>query len=100
MPAYLIVFRETPETDPEAKAEYTRRATGASAGHALKPLAAYGALHPVEGAAPDAVILLEFPDVAAARAWYDSPAYQAAIPLRLKSADYRSVIVEGLPARG
>ena len=31
-----------------------------------------------------------------ARAWYNSPAYQTALIWRMKAADYRAIIVEGL----
>jgi uncharacterized protein (DUF1330 family) len=34
--------------------------------------------------------------MAAARAWYDSPAYQAAVKHRFLGADYRVFITEGL----
>ncbi|MDP9102679.1 MAG: DUF1330 domain-containing protein, partial [Pseudomonadota bacterium] len=36
------------------------------------------------------------PDMAAARAWYDSPAYQVAKAHRVNGADYRVIFVEGL----
>jgi uncharacterized protein (DUF1330 family) len=35
---------------------------------------------------PD-VVLLRFPDAATARAWFDSPDYQALVPLRERAAD-------------
>ena len=50
----------------------------------------------VEGKDADGVVLLQFPDMAAARAWYDSPEYQAAIPERMQAAPYRAIIFEGL----
>jgi uncharacterized protein (DUF1330 family) len=53
------------------------------------------ALHPQRGQAPGAV-LLEFPTMAAAKAWYDGPAYREARELRFKGADYRVVFFEGL----
>jgi uncharacterized protein (DUF1330 family) len=34
--------------------------------------------------------------MAAAKAWYDGPAYTEARQLRFKGADYRAFIVEGL----
>jgi uncharacterized protein (DUF1330 family) len=42
------------------------------------------------------MMMLEFPTFRAARAWYDSPAYQAASQHRFKGADYRAIIVEGV----
>ena len=41
------------------------------------------------------VVVLEFPDREAFRAWYDSPAYQEIIGLRLGSTDGFAVLVEG-----
>ena len=62
----------------------------------MKPLAVYGAQIPIEGDnPPDAVVVLEFPTVEDAKAWYYSPEYQEAAKHRLAAADYRGVIVEG-----
>jgi uncharacterized protein (DUF1330 family) len=41
-------------------------------------------------------VILEFPSVAAAKAWYDSPAYQRILPIRLGSTKSRMMFVEGL----
>ena len=43
-------------------------------------------------------MMLEFPTFREARAWYDSPAYQAASEHRFNGADYRAIIVEGVQA--
>ena len=100
MPAYLIVYRETPVTDPEAIAEYSRRnRENAPASHeqfGIVPRVIYGAAEGLEGATPDGVVMLEFPTVEAARGWYESEAYQQAIPFRQKAAQWRVVLVEGL----
>ena len=61
----------------------------------MKPLVIYGDTIGVECPAPDAVIMLEFPKLAEAQAWYKSPGYQAALPHRPKAADYRAFIVRG-----
>ena len=42
----------------------------------------------------DAVVVA-FPDLAAARGWHESAAYQALIPLRKAAADMDLVIIEG-----
>lgn len=97
MPAYLIVYREGPVREPAEMDEYhrqTRQMTGGD--HKLTPLVAYGAVEALEGVAPEAVIMLQFPTLEDAKAWYNNPIYQAALPHRLKSADFRSIIVEGL----
>ncbi|HMI91672.1 MAG TPA: DUF1330 domain-containing protein [Polyangiales bacterium] len=95
MPAYMIFIREQPVRDEVAMAEYRRLNRTSAAGFELKPLVVYGATEAVEGTAPDGIVILEFPDVAHAKAWYHSPAYQAALQHRLGAADYRALIVEG-----
>ncbi|HTZ69503.1 MAG TPA: DUF1330 domain-containing protein [Acetobacteraceae bacterium] len=95
MPAYMIFMREEPVRDAAAMADYQRMNREKTGGFSIKPLVVYGATEAVEGKAPDGVIVLEFPDVTAAKAWYNSPGYQAALPHRLKAAEYRAFIVEG-----
>lgn len=96
MPAYMIFIRETPVQDEAALAEY-RRMTRAIVGEfPVKPLAIRDGIEGLEGTTPAGVVMLELPSVEDARAWYQSPGYQAALPLRLRSAEYRAFIVEGL----
>jgi uncharacterized protein (DUF1330 family) len=95
MSAYAIMIRES-LTDAEAFAEYARLAPAARSVSPPKPLAFYGAVEVVEGPPAEGVVLLEFPDLAAARAWYQSEAYQKALPHRLKGAVYRVLFVEGV----
>lgn len=96
MSAYLIVMRDEPIRDPEAMAEYQRLTRKNAGDHNLKPLVVYGNISPLEGNAPDGLVMLEFPTVEDAKAWYNSPGYQAALPYRLKAASHRALIVEGL----
>jgi uncharacterized protein (DUF1330 family) len=100
MPAYIVFIREEPVKDAEALAAYSaaNRANTASfmADFALKPLAVYGAHEVLEGADADGVVLLEFPTMAQARGWYESPAYQAALADRHKAAHYRAIMFEGI----
>ena len=42
------------------------------------------------------LVILEFDDEEAFRDWYDSPEYQAALPLRLSSTDSRGALAKGL----
>ena len=57
---------------------------------------AYGKGETLEGAPIDGAVILEFPTIEAAKAWYDSDAYRAAREHRFKGADYRAFITEGL----
>ncbi len=100
MPAYMIATRTAPVRDAEALAEYSRRNRESAAEfqslYNLVPLVVYGAMDAVEGPAPDGIIILKFPDLETAKAWYNSPAYQEALAYRKKGADYNVVFVEGL----
>ena len=100
MSAYMIVYRETPVRDADAIAAYSQRnranAEDWRERFGIAPLAAYGKVEVLEGAAPDGVVVLRFPSMEQARAWYDSPEYQEAAKLRVAAADWRVVLVEGL----
>jgi uncharacterized protein (DUF1330 family) len=102
MPAYLIVYRESPVRDQAAIKEYSRRnqenATQSQNQFGVRPLVVYGRSEGLEGANPDGIVVLEFPTYEDAKGWYESPAYQEAMAYRLKAADWRVVIVEGLQA--
>ena len=97
MSAYILFIRDQPIHDSAEMDEYARmnRERG-SEGFPVRRLAFYGAVEPLEGTAPDGVVVLEFPTVEDARAWYHSPGYQAAMQRRLKAAEYRVMIVEGV----
>ncbi len=49
-----------------------------------------------EGRDPGTVIVIEFPDRAAAEAWYDSPAYREILPLRTGHSISNVLIVDGV----
>lgn len=68
MPAYLIVTREGPMREPAEMAEYQRKTRQMSGDFKLTPLVVHGAVHPLEGEPPEAVVLLQFPTVEDARA--------------------------------
>jgi len=95
MAAYVIFIRDRVR-DKDSLAEYSSRAPQFREGHAIEPLAFYGAVETLEGAEVDGVVLLKFADKAAAKAWYDSPAYTEARKYRHLGADYRVAIVEGV----
>ncbi len=96
MPAYIIVTRESPVRNQVGIETYSKMNRESPRDPNLTPLVIYGAIEGLEGIAPDGVIMLKFPTLEDAKAWYNSPAYQAALPYRVNSADYRAFIVEGL----
>lgn len=95
MSAYIMFVRDA-TLDAEELATYSKMAAEARGDHPLTALAHYGDFEVLEGQASEGVVLLKFPDMAAARAWYHSPAYQAAKVHRLKGAEYRVILVDGV----
>ena len=51
----------------------------------------------LEGNWEGAVVILEFPDLEHARAWYNSPGYQEILPLRTQNGDTTVILVDGVP---
>jgi len=95
MPAYVIV--ETDVHDPVQYERYKAGSPGAVAAGGGRFLARGGALDVLEGDwDPPRLVLLEFPDLEAARRWYDSQAYQDVKRLREGAAHLRMVAVQGL----
>jgi uncharacterized protein (DUF1330 family) len=96
MAAYFISFRDKMH-DAARYAAYLQKAGPTLADHeGARVLVGNGALTQLEGAPPDGVVIIEFADVAAAKAWYHSPAYQAVVGERLAVTEGRAVIVEGV----
>ena len=95
MVAYAIFTRER-TTDQSEMDTYAGLAGAAGAGHPMTPLVLYGAFEMLEGAPIEGAVVLQFPTMADARAWYDSPAYQAAAQHRHAGADYRVFLIEGV----
>ncbi|MFG2128054.1 DUF1330 domain-containing protein [Streptomyces sp. NPDC048751] len=50
----------------------------------------------VEGTWPGSMVLIEFPGLAEARAWYESPAYQAILRLRTDHIEGDVLLIEGV----
>jgi len=95
MPAYIIV--ETDVTDPEQYEQYKAAGAAAVAAAGGRYLVRGGELVVFEGDwQPSRLVVLEFEDLAAARRWYESEAYQDARKLREGAAHLRVVAVQGL----
>jgi uncharacterized protein (DUF1330 family) len=95
MPAYVIV-----ETDIHDAEQYERyRAASPDAVHSGggRFVARGGELAVLEGDwSPSRLVILEFPELDAAKRWYDSPEYEEARRLREGAASLRMVAVQGL----
>ena len=89
-----IIFKEQIH-DAEAMATYSEAAMKAIGGGPV-PLAVDQAHEVLEGEwAATQTVMLEFESAEAAKAWYESDAYQAAVPLRQAAADTDVVIING-----
>lgn len=97
MPKAYVIFTESIH-DPAGMRAYEAASTAPIVEHGAKVLAVDPGLA-LEGVWPgDRTVLLEFASVEAARAWYDSAAYQAVVPLRHAAATTNAVILTGFTA--
>ena len=94
MPAYFVA--EVEVTNSAAYETYRPLAGAAVAQYGGRFVARGGKTELIEGSPePQRVVIIEFSDAAAARRWYNSPEYQAALPIRLANSRGRAFIVEG-----
>jgi uncharacterized protein (DUF1330 family) len=95
MPAYVIV--ETDIHDAEQYARYRAASPDAVHSGGGRFVVRGGELAVLEGDwSPSRLVILEFPDLEAAKRWYDSPEYLQARQLREGAANLRMVAVQGL----
>ena len=94
MPAYVI--GEVEVLDPGAYEPYKPLAAASITAHGGRYLVRGGATESLEGApVTGRVVVLEFADLDAARAWYRSAEYQEALPLRQAASKGRLFLVDG-----
>jgi uncharacterized protein (DUF1330 family) len=95
MPAYVIV--EADVHDPEQYARYQAVSPDAVHSGGGRFVVRGGELAVLEGDwSPSRLVVLEFPDLEAAKRWYDSPQYEEAKRRREGAANLRMVAVQGL----
>jgi uncharacterized protein (DUF1330 family) len=96
MPAYVIAS-VTDAWDQDKLVEYRERNTDAVAKHGGRFLARGGRHEVLEGDyAPVRVVIIEFPDMDAARGWYDSDDYAPLRELRRSASETDIFVVEGV----
>jgi uncharacterized protein (DUF1330 family) len=96
MPAYAIAHLQAAAPHPDI-AEYMERITATFEPYGGRFLV-HGTQHEVkEGNWPGHVVMIGFPGIAQAQAWWDSPAYQEIAPLRSRHIDGDIIVVEGVP---
>lgn len=95
MAAYLIA--QVDVTDPQQYEQYKALSSQAIAAHGAEILARGGEVQVLEGDfRPGRVVVLKFPDLAAARTFYDSAEYQLARQARAGAAVMRMIAVQGI----
>lgn len=96
-PAYVIALVDVHDVD--AYARYRAEVPAIVAAHGGRFLVRGGPQILLEGEWPATrTVVIGFPDATAARAFYDSAAYQAIVPLRQAASTGRLILVEGVPA--
>jgi uncharacterized protein (DUF1330 family) len=84
MAAYVVVNVEV--NDPEAYREYTAQVPGTLEKYGGRFLVRGGEPQVLEGSPLPRVVVIEFASTEQANAWYQSPEYQAILPIRQRNA--------------
>lgn len=95
MPAYIIAELEV--TDPAGFEEYRKAVPATIAAYGGRYLARGGALESLEGGwSPKRMVILEFPSMAQAKAWYAGVEYRDLLAVRQRTTRSKVVLLEGL----
>lgn len=95
MPAYVVADIDV--HDPVQFEEYKKSAGPCAAEFGGRYIVRGGGLECLEGTwSPKRLVILEFPSVEQARAWWDSASYAGPKKTRQASAKSQFVVVEGL----
>jgi uncharacterized protein (DUF1330 family) len=93
LPGFVIA--EVDVTDPGTFQKYAEKAPGTIAQYGGRYVIRGGKFDSVEGDAPKRFVVIQFDSVEKAKAWEDSPEYNAIKPIRHSSAKSRVFIIEG-----
>jgi uncharacterized protein (DUF1330 family) len=97
MAAYVI--SDLSPRDAEALQIYRARAAPTIAQYGGRYLARFGAIETLEGSwHPQMLVVIEFPTVEQARAWYRSPEYAEALAVRDQALSRNLILVDGVTA--
>ncbi|MDH6214033.1 DUF1330 domain-containing protein [Streptomyces pseudovenezuelae] len=96
MTAYVIAHLQEAAPHPEI-AEYVERIPATFEPYGGRFLVHVAKHEVVEGSWPGHVVVIAFPGMAEARAWWDSPEYQEIAPLRARHIPSDIVLVPGVP---
>ncbi len=94
MPAYVIA--DVTVKNPDVYAQYRQQVPATVEKYGGRFLVRGGAWESLEGAwQPGRVVVIEFPDMTAAKAWYRSQEYGPLIALRQSASSGNVLVVEG-----
>jgi uncharacterized protein (DUF1330 family) len=94
MSAYVIAEIEV--TDPAGYEEYRKQVLAVVTQYGGRFVVRGGKVDPKEGGwTPARIVVVEFPSLAQAQKWYDSPEYAPLIAMRQKASKGKLIIVEG-----
>jgi uncharacterized protein (DUF1330 family) len=94
MPAYVIA--DVTVKNPDVYAEYRSQVLATVTEYGGRFVVRGGACEVVEGDwRPGRVVVLEFPDMAAAKTWYASPEYAPLAKLRQSASTGSLLLIEG-----
>jgi uncharacterized protein (DUF1330 family) len=95
MPAFLVAEIEI--TDPAGFEEYRKGVPATIAAYGGRYIARGGAIEALEGDwNPKRMVIVEFPSMAQAKAWYTSAEYRDLMRMRQRAARTKAVLLEGL----
>jgi uncharacterized protein (DUF1330 family) len=95
MPAYGLAHLRTPQLNADVF-DYLRRVQPTLDPFGGRFLVHGGPVEVLEGTWPGTLVILEFPSLEAARAWYGSPAYQEILPLRTNHIEGDVILIDGV----
>ena len=96
MSAYIV--GDITITNPERYRDYTAHTESTLEPFGGRFIVRGGEHETIEGDwAPGRLVVIEFPDADAARAWDASPRYQEILPIRHEASTGSLVLVEGVP---
>ena len=95
MAAFLV--SDVSIRDADAFQTYRTRAADSIARHGGRYLVRGGGVDPLEGTwSPRTIIIVEFPSMEQAHAWYRSPEYASALDVRDKALSRNLILVDGI----
>jgi uncharacterized protein (DUF1330 family) len=95
MAAYALAHLRNPAAHPDV-VEYLERIQSTMDPFGGRFIVHGATVEVKEGPWPGTVVIIEFPDIDAARGWYESDDYQAILPLRTDNIEGEAILVDGV----